>query len=163
MAKLAMLAMFLIGGLSSAASSESWVELRNERFGFRLEYPTGLFQPHRSSQAGDGIVLESRDGAARLLVGAFANDAGYSLASYQSYLARQSYASFPVTYAPRGRTWFVLSGEHDGKIFYEKVMFSCGNGVITSFAMTYPAAQRQRFDAAVERMEDSFLPGSGCS
>ena len=57
----------------------------------------------------------------------------------------------------------MLSGEHDGKIFYEKVMFSCGNGVITSFAMTYPAAQRQRFDAAVERMEDSFLPGSGCS
>lgn len=163
MTKLVILSVLLIAGLSSAASADSWVELRNERFGFRLKYPDGLFQPHRTSQAGDGIVLESSDGAARLLVGAFANHAGYSLASYQSYLARQSHASFPVTYAPRGRTWFVLSGERDGKIFYEKVLFSCGNGVITSFAMTYPAAQRQCFDAVVERMEDSFQAGSGCS
>jgi hypothetical protein len=156
----------LTTGLTTATAtawSDSWVELRNERFGFRLTYPTSLFQPHRRSQAGDGIVLESTDGAARLLVGAFANDARYSLSAYQSYLARQSYGSFPVTYAPRGRSWFVLSGERNGKIFYEKVTFSCGNGVITSFAMTYPAAQRHRFDAVVERIEDSFQAGSRCS
>jgi hypothetical protein len=29
--------------------------------------------------------------------------------------------------------------------------------------MTYPAAQRHRFDAVVERMENSFQPASRCS
>jgi hypothetical protein len=159
---LAGITVLLTAGYVHAASSDGWTALRNERYGFRLEYPANLFHPHRTSEAGDGVVLVSSDGHARLLVGAFANDAGYSPASYQAYLARQSYASFPVSYAPRGQTWFALSGERDGKIFYEKVMFSCGNGVITSFAMTYPAAQRRRLDAVVERIENSFQPGSRC-
>jgi hypothetical protein len=160
---LAVIAICVAAGQAYGASSADWELLRNERFGFRVEYPSSLFRPHRTSQAGDGIVLESEDGGARLLVGAFANNARHSPASYQRYLARQSYRSFPVTYAPRGRTWFVLSGEQGGKIFYEKVMFSCGDSVITSFAMTYPAAQRHRFDAVVERMENSFQPASRCS
>ena len=159
---LALIAICLAPGQAYAASSDGWEILRNARFGFRLEYPTGLFQPHRTSQAGDGVVLESKDGGARLLVGAFPNDAGYSPASYQRYVAQRSYGSFPVTYAPLGRSWFALSGERDGKIFYEKVMFSCGNGVITSFAMTYSAAQRGRLDAVVERIENSFQPGPRC-
>ena len=159
---LAVITMLLTAGHAYAASTDGWTALRNERFGFRLEYPADLFRPHRTSKAGDGMVLVSSDGNGRLLVGAFANHSGYSPASYQSSLARQSYGSFPVTYAPRGQTWFALSGEREGKIFYEKVMFSCGNGIITSFAMTYPAAQRRRFDAVVERIENSFRPGSEC-
>ena len=66
-------------------------------------------------------------------------------------------------YRPRGNTWFVLSGEGDGKIFYEKVMFSCGGRLINSFALIYPAAQRQIFDPIVERVEDTFRAGTtGC-
>jgi hypothetical protein len=56
----------------------------------------------------------------------------------------------------------VLSGEGGGKIVYEKVRFSCGNGVITSFAMIYPTARRRLFDAVVERIENSFQAGRGC-
>jgi hypothetical protein len=104
----------------------------------------------------------SGDGNAKFLVGAFVNDARHTPASYQAYLTRRSYASFPVSYAPRGTTWFALSGEGGGKTFYEKVMFSCGNEVISSFAMIYPTAQRRRLDAVVERIENSFQPGPGC-
>ena len=32
----------------------------------------------------------------------------------------------------------MLSGEGNGKTFYEKVMFSCGGRLINSFAMLYP-------------------------
>ena len=114
--------------------------------------PTG---PH-------GWLFASRDESAKLLVGAFRNAEKHTAASYQDFVARRSYGGFPVTYAPRGRTWFVLSGEHDGKIFYEKVMFSCQGGVITSFAMTYPSALRRAYDPVVERIENSFRPGPGC-
>ena len=145
-----------------ASSSDGWTALRNKRFGFRLEYPARLFQPDRTSQAGDGMVLVSREGSARLLVGAFVNNARHSPARYQAYLAQNSYPTFPVTYAPRGRSWFALSGEGHGKIFYDKVMFSCSGEVITSFAMKYPTALRHRFDPVVERLENSFRPGNGC-
>ena len=155
-------ALILTATPSWASSSGGWTALRNERFGFRLEYPASIFQPHRTSQAGDGMVLVSRDGSARLLVGAFVNNARHSPARYQAYLAQKSYPSFPVTYAPRGLSWFALSGEGHGKIFYEKVMFSCSGEVITSFAMTYPTAFRHRFDPVVERVENSFRPGHGC-
>jgi hypothetical protein len=144
------------------SADTDWVPYRNDRFGFTLEYPAALLRPNRSSQAGDGLAFVSADGSAQLLVGALANEDGYSPAEYQGFIARRSYRGFPVTYAPRGRTWFALSGEHDGKVFYEKVMFSCGGSVINSFVMTYPAAAKRRWDGVVERIENSFRPGQRC-
>ena len=38
------------------------------------------------------------------------------------------------------RAWFVLSRENHQNVFYEKVMFSCGGRVISSFALIYPIA-----------------------
>ena len=152
----------LYGGVRMGFVSRRLDHTAERTFWVPPRVPGAPFEPLRSSRAGDAAVLVSRDGAAKLLVGAFANDARHTPASYQAYLTRRSYASFPVSYAPRGRTWFSLSGEGGGKTFYEKVMFSCGNEVITSFAMIYPTAQRRRFDAVVERIENSFQPGPGC-
>jgi hypothetical protein len=59
-----------------------------------------------------------------LLVGAFENSDGHTIASYMNFIRRDSYADYPVSYAPRGQTWFVLSGESSQNIFYEKVIFS---------------------------------------
>jgi hypothetical protein len=38
-------------------------------------------------------------------------------------------------------------------------MFSCKGQLISSFAMIYPAAQRDRFDPIVARVANSFVPG----
>jgi len=51
------------------------------------------------------------------------NDSGFSPASYQSYIARKSYGQYKIDYRPVGQNWFVLSGEGNGRIFYEKVIF----------------------------------------
>ena len=48
----------------------------------------------------------------------------------------------------------------DGKIFYEKAIFSCGGQLITSFAMLYPADKREVFDPIVARVANSFVPGT---
>jgi len=53
-----------------------------------------------------------------------------------------------------------LSGEGNGKTFYEKVIFSCNGRVINSFAMIYPTAQSVLFDRVVEGVEKSFRAGS---
>lgn len=75
----------------------------------------GISAGERTSEAGDGTI-----------------------ASYQEFVARKSYADYQIHYRPRGNTWFVLSGEGNGKIFYEKVVFSCGGRLINSFALMPP-------------------------
>jgi hypothetical protein len=141
---------------------QGWTEYRNERFGFNLRYPGDLFELEKASEAGDGQVFVSRDGEARLLVGALPNDRGQSPAAYQDSIARQSYAGYRIDYRRLAGSWFVLSGEGNGKTFYEKVIFSCAGRLINSFAMIYPTDQRRVFDPIVEGIEASFRPARDC-
>lgn len=151
-----------LSGTALAQSPPGWQEHRNEKYGFSLQYPGHLFSVERTSDAGDGQVFVSQGGEARLLVGALVNEARFVPATYQKHVARESYGNYTIGYRKLGRSWFVLSGEGDGKIFYEKVMFSCSGRLINSFAMIYPADRREVFDAVVERIEDTFRPGSAC-
>jgi hypothetical protein len=146
-------------GPAAAQPQSDWTIYRNQRFGFSLSYPRNVFEVERASQAGDGVVFRARHADARLLAGALINSDHHTLASYQQFVARKSYADYRITYQPRGRSWFVLSGKNDDKIFYEKVVFSCAGRLINSFALVYPADQRNTFDRIVERAEASFAPG----
>ena len=148
---------------SRPIAQHDWVAYRNAPYGFRLTYPADVFAVERESERGDGQVLISSDGSARLLIGAFANTDRHTPPSYQQFVARNSYGNFTISYSPRGQSWFVLSGEGNGTMFYEKVMFSCGGGVINSFAMTYPVEKRRLFDPIVEGIEKTFRPGEACT
>jgi hypothetical protein len=149
-------------GTPSYAQPSDWSDHRNEKYGLSLKYPGEVFKLERMSEAGDGHVFVTQDGHARLLVGALVNASGFTPIAYQDHVARQSYGKFKVTYRPLGRSWFVLSGEGDGKIFYEKVIFSCSGRLINSFAMIYPIERRDVFDPLVEHIEDSFHAGATC-
>jgi len=151
-----------IGENANAAVGENWREYRNERFGLNLHYPVDVFTLDRAAEAGDGQLFVSQNGDARLLVGVLINDSGFSPASYQRYLKHKSYGQYQIDYRPIGPNWFVLSGEGNGQIFYEKVTFSCGGRLINTFVLIYSANDRQAFDRIVERMEKSFLPGQNC-
>jgi hypothetical protein len=139
-----------------------WVPYVNERFGFSFRYPAGVFEPERRTEAGDGEVFAGVRDHSRLLVGAFENADGHTVASYMNYIRRESYSGYDIDYAPRGQTWFVLSGENDQNVFYEKVMFSCRGRIISSFALIYPIASKAMFDPVVEGIEKTFRPGQDC-
>jgi hypothetical protein len=139
-----------------------WVPYVNERFGFTFHYPVEMFQPERRAEAGDGEVFAGVRGHGRLLVGAFENVDGHSVASYMNYIRRQSYSGYAVDYAPRGQSWFVLSGDNGENVFYEKVMFSCRGRMISSFALIYPVASKALFDPIVEGIEKTFRPADKC-
>jgi hypothetical protein len=161
-------ALALVVGLSSLLASGAaraaldWVPYVNERFGFSLRYPANLFAPERRSDAGDGEVFAGVRGRGRLLVGALENSDGHTIGSYLNMIRQQSYADYNVDYAPRGATWFVLSGENGRDVFYEKVMFSCGGRIINSFALIYPIESKREFDPIVEGIEKTFRPGQDC-
>ena len=149
-------------GEGRASPPRDWSEYRNDKFGISLQYPAEVFVVERTAEAGDGQVFVAKDADARLLVGALVNDSGFNASSYRDHIAQQSYAKYRIGYQRLGGSWFVLSGEGNGKTFYEKVMFSCAGRLINSFAMIYPTHQRELFDPIVEHIENTFRPGRTC-
>jgi hypothetical protein len=55
----------------------------------------------------------------------------------------------------------VLSGYRGDAIYYQKVMFSCGDRVINALSVTFPRAEKKFYEGLIEVMEDNFRPGSG--
>lgn len=138
-----------------------WRLYRNDRYGVTLWVPERYFRPERRSPGGDADLFVSHTGSARLLVGALRNSDRHTVASYQREVERRSYSGFQITYRKTGRDWFVVSGRGQGKIFYEKVIFSCLGRIINSFALVYEARASHVYDRVVEGIEPTLRPG-GC-
>jgi len=118
--------------VAEVGAQQNWQVHTNARYGFSLAYPAPLFALEKTSETGDGHIFSAPSQDARLLVGVIVNEDGYTPASYFNYVASTSYAGFAVTYRKIGPTWFAISGEKDGKIFYEKVQFSCNSRLSTA-------------------------------
>lgn len=104
-------------------------------------------------------MFVSRDGNARLLAGALPNIDNKSLRAYRDFLVNASYRGAQIDYAPVRDDWFVLSGTRGNTMFYERVTFTCGGSKINSWAMLYPAANRQIYDRIVEQVHRSYRVG----
>lgn len=150
----------LLAWAPSSALAAQWSGYRNPEFGIRLSYPSSIFAFDRATSGGDGELYVSRDGRARLLIGAFRNNEHYTPRTYQRFISETSYPGAKIDYAPVGGNWAVLSGERDGTMFYEKVFFRCNRSVIGSFAMLYPTAERHLYDPIIERIENTFRVSS---
>lgn len=151
----------ILGSVASQAAGESWKTHIIERFGGTISYPQAVFTPDPQETGEGDQVFVSADDEARLAVGSWLNEGGFSPAELKNNLLRAARES-SLTYEPGGRTWFVLSGYEGEQIYYQKIMFSCDGSVVTAFGLTYPTASRARYDPIVERMEDSFRPGRLC-
>lgn len=157
---LSLFVLLLVSGV--AVQAADWRRFVEPEFGARALYPAHVFTPAPRDPEVPGQAFLSGDGEAKLAIGSWRNEAGESPATFRSkLLAEARYAS--LTYGPRGRSWFVLSGYRGDKIYYEKVMYTCGGKLVSAFAILYPAAERGLYDPIVERMEDHFRPGRRCS
>ena len=149
--------------LPAGAETSRWALQTDPDIGFRYSYPAEVFSPI----AGDGKpyfhYFASPSSEAKFLVGGWNNVKGQSPEGLKRWLIENVGGYDETTYRPRGRSWFVLSGYRGASIYYEKVMFSCGGSLVNVFAITYPVEQRDMYDPIVERMEDTFRPGSRCS
>jgi len=159
----AMLAAGLAADDAAAAKARfnNYTTVQHPGLGFSLAYPSGVFEPDGQLSSPLGQVFVSRDGKAKLLVGAFDNGEAIGLDEYRSYILEQNYAGATIDYAPVKRRWFVLSGERNGTMFYERVSFTCGGRIINSWAMLYPSAERRFYDRVVEAVARTYSPGAG--
>jgi hypothetical protein len=148
---------------SFSTHAGQWRSERESELGFAFSYPPELFQELPGDGKPSFHYFASTSSDAKFLVGGWNNQAQQSPQHFKQWLIANAGGYDEVTYRPRGRSWFVLSGYRGGQIYYEKVMFSCGGQIVNVFAISYPVFERDIFDAVVERMEDTFRPGRRCS
>ena len=128
------------------AQLDDWATLKNERHGFAIAYPVSVFEQKSEPTTDEGRVLLSKDGKAKLLVGAFENEDNKSLEDYRQFVKDDQYAGAAIDYDVIKQRWFVLSGTRNGEIFYQRVSFTCGGKLINSWAMLYPETERKTYD-----------------
>ncbi len=143
------------------AASERWTTYKNDRFGYSLYYPSGLFTPEPPPANGSGLTLSTGDGRAQIVVFGVHNTEHLSPKEYRRVLVEEFGGYDRLDYNPIGKTWFVLSGFRHGNIYYQKVMFTCSNRIINVFSMTFPTDEKPFYEPLIETMEDKFRPGRG--
>jgi hypothetical protein len=150
-------------GPAPSEASERWTDQNDPQFGFSYSFPQSMF----ASVEGDGkpgfhyFVADNVD--AKFLVGAWDKEDDATPEHFKRWMIANAGGYEEITYQPRGRSWFVLSGYRGDQIYYEKVMFSCGARVVNILAIAYPTSERHQFDPVVERMEDTFKPSDECA
>ena len=142
-----------------SSSAAQWAAKRDAGLGFAYSYPPELFQEMEGDGKPSFHYFATPNSDAKFLVGGWDNRASRSPERFKQWLIANAGGYDEVTYHPRGRSWFVLSGYRGDQIYYEKVMFSCRGNIANVIAITYPVAQRKLYDPVVERMEDRFRPG----
>lgn len=134
--------------------SRDWTRLVDDKHGTTIAYPANIFEPV-ADEGVEGYEFAARDGGARF--GIYSGPQSETLKEMRKrFLSDPSYGR--VTYKPKGKTWFVLSGFRDGNVFYEKYIMR-PDGVLHAFALEFPNAQRALYAPIVEQMEDSFRAG----
>lgn len=154
--------------LPSAAAANrvklgQWETITNARYGFMIAYPGTVFTPRTAAPGTEGHVLVSRDGNAKLLVGAFENDTSATLMEYRAQLLAENYSGADLDYTPVKKRSFIVSGTQGEMHFYERVNFTCGGRLINSWALLYPVSERHIYDRIVEAIARTYTPGAGAS
>jgi hypothetical protein len=143
------------------AAAHAAISYYNARFGFSLRLPGNHFVAGEPRNPESGGLWQTRDGRVRVLAVAAANESGSSLEAYRKFVMETAYKTAKFDYLPIRDTWFVLSGEMDGRIFYERISFVCEGRYIYGWQMTYPAAEKRRWDPIVETIHRSYRLGRG--
>ena len=150
-----------VGVLQGRRKGSSWVTYRNARFSFALKYPVDVFAVD-TGPANDSVsTLVSRDGDAMLRIFAAENSAGTNLAQYRHSLIEKRYAGAVFDHTRQRKFWFVLSGTHGDKAFYERVTFSCDGRSIHGWQMVFPSSERTLYDLIADEVHRHYTHTSG--
>jgi hypothetical protein len=126
----------------------------NPRFGFSIAYPS-LFTEELTPENGDGIGYKSKDGSASLIAYGGNTTPGSSTKSmYESAL--NDIAVIPA-YSRVATSWFAVSWEQEGKIYYQKVFV--GPGSYDGFILSYAVGKKDEYEDVTNAISKSFHPG----
>ena len=132
-----------------------WQTFEVPEFGTRVEYPARIFTAVGEAEKGVGRRFESKDGRAILSIYARENEDGDTPASYLRKNLRQR----TLDYERVTRSFFAISSERDGIIYYSRCNFSRpARGSLHCFDLVYPQAEKRAWDSVVTRISLSLRP-----
>jgi hypothetical protein len=101
--------------------------------------------------------LQSRDGRARLIIISGAPQSGdVTLTKLRRFLLEGPYKEADLEYAPRGHTWFLLSGTLGSDMFYERITFTCNGRAFHGWRLEYPSSEQAFYEPIVEEVHRRY-------
>ena len=132
-----------------------WQTFEVPEYGTRVEYPAMIFTAVGEAEKGVGRRFESKDGRAVLSIYARENEDDDTPASYLGKNLRQR----TLDYERVTRSFFAISSERDGIIYYSRCNFSRpARGSLHCFDLVYPQAEKRAWDPVVTRISLSLRP-----
>jgi hypothetical protein len=153
----ALLCIPMFGGEAATrdrAGSLDWQRFRVPEYGTYVEYPAAVFAPVGEAEKGVGQRFERQDGRAVLSIYARENEDDDTPASYLRKNLRQPM----LDYERVSRSFFAISMERDGTIFYSRCNFSARRSTIHCFDLVYPQSEKTAWDPVVTRISLSLRP-----
>ena len=136
------------------AGSLDWQTFQVPEYGTHVEYPAAVFAPVGEAEKGVGQRFEREDGRAVLSIYARENEDDDTPASYLRKNLRQP----TLDYERVSRSFFAISMERDGTIFYSRCNFSGRRSTIHCFELVYPQSEKKAWDPVVTRISLSLRP-----
>jgi hypothetical protein len=141
--------------LRDQTGSLDWQRFKVPEYGTNVAYPARIFAAVGEAEKGVGQRFESNDGRATLSIYARANEESDTPASYLRKNLRQS----GLDYERVTRSFFAISMERDGTIYYSRCNFSRSAGrSIHCFDLVYPQDEKRHWDPVVTRISLSLRP-----
>ena len=141
--------------LRDQTGSLHWLKFQVPEYGTRVDYPARIFAAVGEAEKGVGQRFESDDGRATLSIYARENEKGDTPASYLRKNLRQS----GLDYERVTRSFFAISMEREGTIYYSRCNFSrSARGAIHCFDLVYPQDEKREWDPVVTRISLSLRP-----
>lgn len=133
--------------------AENYTRYCNDRFGFCVDYPVS-FGMKPAPANGDGRIFYDDNGF-RLIASGINNVLDDTP---ENELKNREKDFDTITYRKQEKTWYVLSGYRGNDILYVKSLV--GKHSINTLYLQYPTAMKGDYDATVNHIVKSFLPGN---
>jgi hypothetical protein len=149
----------LLAPPSSAASDPiEWKTFSVPNLGTRVDYPARIFSvPKGEPEVGIGQRFSTADGRAQLSIYSRPNEGGETPSTYLQHKLR--YPRSAIQYQRVTRSFFAISTETDGTVYYSRCNFSSNaGGAIHCFDLMYPQTEKRAWDGVVTRISRSLRP-----
>ena len=134
----------------------------NARFGYFIEIPAAFTVVDPEPENGDGQEFHPADKSADLIVSGgwiIEDNFAAEVAQYKVLMVQEGWK---LTYENKvTKSSAVYSGQKGDRIFYARMITSCGGKAHADYRLEYPSADKAKYDAAIKLLNATQKAGKG--
>lgn len=153
------LVLAVLAGTGAAHAGEIY---GNARFGFFAELPPGFTVADPEPENGDGRIFHTADRSADLVLSGGWTMDGDFVGEVAQDKAYETDDGWTITYQGTvTKSSASYSGSKGDRIFYARIITTCGGDAHAAYRLEYPAARKAEFDSAIKLLNSTLKPGEG--